>query len=149
MTAGCDWQKPDFNRAHAAAARRGVDRHLSKQWQVTLEVDGRQCRSSAYEPVWHTPVIRVGFVTSGGYGHYRSAQCWHGAGNTGDGWRRKGHRPDRPNIVGVERAAKVIAPVCLNDRGGQSDARREGFGGERRAKPPMPQVRVRKVRLPN
>jgi len=61
-----DWQKEDFNgRAGAMAAR---DAKAAKKRLVTLEVDAEDAEASGYEPVWHGDK-RVGFVTSGGYGH--------------------------------------------------------------------------------
>ncbi len=43
-------------------------RQVSKRKLVTLEVFTKDADASGYEPVWHDG-RRVGFVTSGGYGH--------------------------------------------------------------------------------
>ena len=60
-----DWDKGDFiGRAAALAEReRGPARRL-----VTLEVEADDADALGFEPVWQAG-RRVGFVTSGGYGH--------------------------------------------------------------------------------
>lgn len=40
----------------------------AKTLLVTLEIDATDADASGYEPVWRGPT-RVGYVTSGGYGH--------------------------------------------------------------------------------
>jgi len=59
------WDKPDFIGKQSALAERetGPARRL-----VTLEIDSQDADASGYEPVWRDG-RRVGFVTSGGYGH--------------------------------------------------------------------------------
>ena len=59
------WDKGDFVGRAAAEAERaaGAARRL-----VTLEVDSPDSDARGYEPVWRDG-RRVGFVTSGGYGH--------------------------------------------------------------------------------
>ena len=61
-----DWHKPDFIGREAALAER--DGNGPAQRLVTLEVDADDADASGYEPVWRDG-RRVGFVTSGGYGH--------------------------------------------------------------------------------
>lgn len=99
-----DWQKPDFVGRGAALAERdgdGPDKVL-----VTLEVGADDADASGYEPVWRGGE-KVGFVTSGGYGH-----------TLGTSLAMALVRPDAGDegtvlslhIVGVERRARVIAP---------------------------------------
>ena len=60
-----DFGKPDFIGRDAALRerKRGSERTLA-----TLEIDATDADASGYEPVWREG-RRVGFVTSGGYGH--------------------------------------------------------------------------------
>ncbi len=60
-----DWDKGDFIGRDAALAERNAP---PSQQLVTLAVDADGADASGYEPVWHAD-RRVGFVTSGGYGH--------------------------------------------------------------------------------
>lgn len=60
------WQKGDFIGRGAALKERDGDGPA--QVQVTLEVDAVDADASGYEPIWHGG-HRVGFVTSGAYGH--------------------------------------------------------------------------------
>ena len=60
------WDKGDFIGRDAALAER--DGHGPAQRLVTLEIDATDADASGYEPVWNDGK-RVGFVTSGGYGH--------------------------------------------------------------------------------
>jgi len=106
-----DWQKPDFIGRTAALAER--DGNLSKQVQVTLEVEADNADASGYEPVWHNG-DKVGFVTSGGYGHTVGKSLAMALVNrdvAAEGTDLTVH------IVGVERAAKVIAPSPYDPAG--------------------------------
>jgi dimethylglycine dehydrogenase len=106
-----DWQKPDFIGRAAAIAER--DGNLSKQVQVTLEVEADNADASGYEPVWHNG-DKVGFVTSGGYGHTVGKSLAMALVNrdvAAQGTDLTVH------IVGVERAAKVIAPSPYDPAG--------------------------------
>jgi len=61
-----DWSKRDFiGRSCALAERAGAP---PSHKLVTLEVEAIEADASGYEPVWHKDQ-RIGFVTSGGYGH--------------------------------------------------------------------------------
>ena len=60
------WDKGDFTGRAAAMAER--DGNGPAQKLVTLEVAATNADASGYEPVWSGD-RRVGFVTSGGYGH--------------------------------------------------------------------------------
>ena len=99
-----DWQKDDFIGREAALAEhcaKSAPRRL-----VTLEVDATDADASGYEPIWQDG-RRVGFVTSGGYGHYlgRSlAMALLEPGLATPGTEVTLH------VVGVERGARVIAP---------------------------------------
>ena len=72
---------------------------------TTLEVDAADADASGFEPVWHGD-RRVGFVTSGGYGHTVGkslALALVEREAAGEGTALSVH------IVGVERPARVIA----------------------------------------
>ncbi len=96
------FNKGDFNGKEAALAER---ERGAKTKLVTLEVDAKDADASGYEPVWKDGA-RVGFVTSGGYGHrigkslamaLLDAECIEEGGEF------------RVHIVGVERGARIIA----------------------------------------
>lgn len=61
-----DFSKPEFIGKAAALKEREED--SAPQKLVTLAVDAEDADASGYEPIWHEG-RRVGFVTSGGYGH--------------------------------------------------------------------------------
>ena len=99
-----DWGKADFVGKEAAIAER--DGAGPAQIQVTLEIDADGADASGYEPIWRDGK-RVGFVTSGGYGHTvgKSLAMALVDRDVGDaGSELKVH------VVGVERQARVIAP---------------------------------------
>ncbi|TCK98960.1 dimethylglycine dehydrogenase [Shimia isoporae] len=60
-----DWTKPFVGKSMAEAERDG---NGPPQVQVTLEIDAKDADASGYEPIWRNGE-RVGFVTSGAYGH--------------------------------------------------------------------------------
>jgi dimethylglycine dehydrogenase len=106
------WDKGDFiGRAAALAERDGPD---PSRRLAMLEIADGQTDASGFEPVWRDG-RRVGFVTSGGYGHWLGKslalamldahQCAPGTSLT-------------VHIVGVERAAQVIA-ASPHDPAGQ------------------------------
>ena len=106
-----DWQKADFIGREAAMAER--DAGGAAQVLVTLELSDGDADASGYEPVYHGEKM-VGFVTSGAYGHtmgksYAMAMVDRAAADTG--------QELRAYIVGVERAAKVIAPSPYDPKG--------------------------------
>ena len=80
---------------------------------VTLEVDADGADASGFEPVWQGG-SRVGFVTSGGYGH-----------TVGKSLALALVQPDQAivdtelsvHVVGVERGAKVISPSPYDPEG--------------------------------
>ena len=97
-----DWDK-DFVGTAAAVVER--DGNGPAQLQVTLEVDADGADASGYEPIWKG-AERIGFVTSGGFGHTTGkslAMALVDTAHSAEGSDLTVH------IVGVERAAKVIA----------------------------------------
>ncbi len=97
-----DWTKGDFvGRATALKEKEGNTAPLRL---VTLEVDSDGADASGYEPVW-ADGKRVGFITSGGYGHHVKKSLAMAL-----------VEPDRADsgtelsihVVGVERGARVI-----------------------------------------
>ena len=106
-----DWQKPDFVGGDAAIRER--DGGGSAKVLVTLEVDALDADASGYEPVWHGGE-RIGFVTSGGYGHTLGkslAMALVDRALSDPGTKLSVH------VVGVERAASVIAPSPYDPSG--------------------------------
>ncbi|MFK7755133.1 MAG: FAD-dependent oxidoreductase [Sedimentitalea sp.] len=105
-----DWDKEFTGKAAAIAERDG---NGPAQVQVTLEIEADGADASGYEPVW-SGKDKIGFVTSGGYGHHTgkslamalvNVDCAH------EGTDLSVH------VVGVERAAKVIAPSPYDPSG--------------------------------
>lgn len=97
------WDKGDFAGREAALTERNGNGPSSQL--VTLEVDADGADASGYEPVWNSKE-RIGFITSGGYGHTvnRSlAMALVGPGHSAVGTELSVH------VVGVERPARVIA----------------------------------------
>uniref|UniRef100_UPI003B52B403 GcvT family protein n=1 Tax=Roseovarius indicus TaxID=540747 RepID=UPI003B52B403 len=105
------WDKGDFIGKEAAQAERdsgGPSTHI-----VTLEIDAGDADASGFEPVWQNGQ-RVGFVTSGGYGHTTGkslAMAMLDRSATTEGTELTVH------IVGAERPAKVIAPSPYDPSG--------------------------------
>ncbi|MCY3830641.1 MAG: dimethylglycine dehydrogenase, partial [Rhodospirillaceae bacterium] len=94
--------KGDFVGKDAALAER--EKNTAPQRLVTLEVDSPDADASGFEPVWRDG-RRVGFITSGGYGHVvgkslAMALVEPEFAEPGTGLRT--------HIVGVEREAAVI-----------------------------------------
>ena len=111
-----DWDKEFIGRAAALAERDG---NGPETRLVTLEVAAGDADASGYEPVWCAG-RRVGFVTSGGYGHTIGKSLAMALVETDcaqEGTRLSMH------VVGVERQAKVIAPSPYDPQG---KAMREG-----------------------
>ena len=105
------WDKGDFIGKEAAIAERDGDG--PEMLLVTLEVEADDADASGYEPVWDGD-DRIGFVTSGGYGH-----------TTGKSLAMALIRKDLANIgqaltvhvVGVARNARVIEPSPYDPKG--------------------------------
>ena len=106
-----DWEKPDFIGRDAAIAER--DGNGPAQVQVTLEIDADGADASGFEPIW-AEGEKVGFVTSGGFGHHTGkslAMALVNQEHAGEGAALSVH------VVGVERAAKAIAPSPYDPQG--------------------------------
>ena len=74
--------------------------------KLTPRFDAEDADASGYEPVWRGGV-RVGYVTSGGYGHYTGkslALALVDTEHAGLGTELTAH------VVGVERGARIIEP---------------------------------------
>ncbi len=105
------WDKGDFIGRDAALAERDGDG--PDQITVTLEVGAADADASGFEPVWQNGK-RVGFVTSGGYGHTTGkslAMAMIDRGAAAEGTDLTVH------IVGAERPARVIAPSPYDPQG--------------------------------
>lgn len=99
-----DWSKADFIGRDAAQQER--EGNGPAQVVVPLEIDALDADASGYEPVWQNGK-KVGFVTSGGYGHSVGKSLAMAMVNQDvatEGTALSVH------IVGVERPARVIAP---------------------------------------
>lgn len=106
-----DWKKGDFIGRDAALKER--DSGGPAQQIVTLEIEADDADASGYEPVWKDG-RRVGFITSGGYGHTLGkslAMALLDRDCTAEGTRLATH------IVGAERPARVIAPSPYDPEG--------------------------------
>ncbi len=105
------WDKGDFVGKKAARAER--DGPAPALGLVTLQIDALDADASGYEPVWRNRK-RVGFVTSGGYGH-----------TVGKSLAMALVAPDAAavgtvlsvHVVGQEREAQVIAPSPYDPAG--------------------------------
>lgn len=97
-----DWQKNDFVGREAAVNARDVA--APTKVQVTLEIDADGADASGYEPVWLGDT-RVGYVTSGGYGHH--VQKSLAMALIDPAYAAKGTEL-AVHVVGKRRAAKVI-----------------------------------------
>ncbi|MEX0368574.1 MAG: FAD-dependent oxidoreductase [Ruegeria sp.] len=98
-----DWNKAFIGKEAALAERDG---NGPAQVQVTLEIDAVDADASGYEPIW-SGGERVGFVTSGGYGHTLGKSLAMALVNQD---KAEVGTELSVHVVGVERAAKVIAP---------------------------------------
>lgn len=106
-----DWRKGDFVGRDAALKERDGDGPA--QVIVPLEIDAIDADARGFEPVWKDG-RRVGFITSGGYGHTVGkslALAMLDRDCAAEGTRLATH------IVGAERAAKVIAPSPYDPEG--------------------------------
>ncbi|WP_050929874.1 GcvT family protein [Aestuariivita boseongensis] len=107
------WNKGDFVGREPALAERDGNGPAKKL--VTLEVEAGDADASGFEPVWANGK-RVGFVTSGGYGHTLGkslAMALVDPAQEAPGTELSVH------VVGVERKARVI-PHSPYDPDGQA-----------------------------
>ena len=81
------------------------EKNTAPQRLVTLEVDALDADASGYEPVWKDG-RRVGFVTSGGYGHHVGKSL---AMALVDVEHAQIGEEFHTHVVGVERGARIIA----------------------------------------
>jgi dimethylglycine dehydrogenase len=105
-----DFTKPDFVGRAAALVEKQAG---AKTVLVTLEVDATDADASGYEPVW-LGGKRVGYVTSGGYGHTvrkSLALALLDRAAAAFGTELVVH------VVGQERKARVIAPSPYDPEG--------------------------------
>jgi dimethylglycine dehydrogenase len=106
-----DWEREGFIGREAALAER--EGEGPAQVLVTLEVEADGADASGFEPVWNGDA-RIGFVTSGGYGHSTGkslAMAMVDRAFAAEGTALSVH------IVGVERPARVIAPSPYDPQG--------------------------------
>ncbi len=110
-----DWDKDFVGKAAALAERDG---NGPAQVLVTLEVDADGADASGYEPVWAESdtggAAKVGFVTSGGYGHHIGKSLAMALVPP------EYAAPDTAlsvHVVGVERAARVVAASPYDPQG--------------------------------
>ncbi|MBY6162098.1 FAD-dependent oxidoreductase [Mameliella alba] len=104
------WDKGDFIGKEAALAEKEAG---AKRRIVTLEVEAADADASGYEPVWKDGE-KVGFITSGGYGHTMGksyALAMLNADACAEGTDLSVH------VVGVERPARVIAASPYDPQG--------------------------------
>lgn len=106
-----DWNKKDFIGRNAALAER--EGNGPRQTLVTLEIDADDADASGYEPIW-SDGQKVGFVTSGGYGHTIGKSLAMGLINTE---LAKPGTELSVHIVGVEKSAKIIADSPYDPNG--------------------------------
>ncbi|WP_425039508.1 GcvT family protein [Primorskyibacter sp. S187A] len=105
------WDKGAFIGRDAAIAERDGDGPAQKI--VTLQIEAEGADASGFEPVWHNGK-KVGFVTSGGYGHTTEtslAMAMIDRDASDIGTELSVH------VVGVERQAQVIAPSPYDPKG--------------------------------
>ena len=105
------WDKGDFIGRDAALAER--DGNGPDMMLVTLDIDAHDADASGYEPVWNGS-DRVGFVTSGGYGHTTGKSLAMALVQ-----RELSHAGQElsVHVVGVEQKAKVISASPYDPKG--------------------------------
>ena len=105
------WEKNDFigkQASHLEKTGNGPDQKL-----VTLEVDSNDSDASGFEPIWKNGK-RVGFITSGGYGHRVQKSLAMGLINTD--LAENGQEID-VHIVGKEKKARIIPASPYDPKG--------------------------------
>ena len=106
-----DFDKGEFIGREAVRAERSKD--SAPQKLVTLEIDAEDADASGFEPVWKDGK-RVGFITSGGYGH--SIQKSLAMALLDPPLALPGTELTT-HIVGIERGARVIEPSPHDPKG--------------------------------
>jgi len=105
-----DFDRPGF--VGRDAALRARERPTEKTL-VTLEIDADGADATGWEPVWNGS-SRVGFVTSGAYGHWVGkslAMAYVDRGHAADGTRLSVH------VVGKRRPARVLPGAAHDPEG--------------------------------
>ena len=105
------WDKDEFVGREAVLSERA--KNTAPQRLVTLEVDTENADASGYEPVWKGGE-RVGFITSGGYGHHIGKSL---AMALIDVEHAQSADELRAHIVGVERGVRIIESSPHDHRG--------------------------------
>ena len=106
-----DWSRDDFI-GHEAASQERSEGKVSQRL-VTLEIDADDADASGYEPIWQNDK-RVGFVTSGGYGHYTGKSLAMGLLDTGV---NEADGPLMVDVVGKRRGAHTLAEPAWDPQG--------------------------------
>jgi dimethylglycine dehydrogenase len=106
-----DFAKPDF--VGKAAALQEKEQNTAPQKLVTLEVDADDADASGYEPVWRGGK-RVGYVTSGGYGHHLGKSLAMALVDVEHAEAASGLTA---HIVGAERGVEIIADSPYDPKG--------------------------------
>ncbi|OUU58738.1 MAG: glycine cleavage system protein T, partial [Proteobacteria bacterium TMED61] len=106
-----DWSRDDFI-GHEAAAKERSEGKVSQRL-VTLDIDADDADASGYEPIWQNDK-RVGFVTSGGYGHYTGKSLAMGLLDTGV---NEDDGPLMVDVVGKRRSARTLAEPAWDPKG--------------------------------
>ena len=111
MSRWIDWSKSGFIGEEAARREKAEDSHTRSV--VTIEIDALDADATGYEPIW-SGQNRVGYVTSGGYGHTIEksiAMALIDRAHCEVGTELAVH------IVGVQRPCRVIAPSPVDPSG--------------------------------
>jgi dimethylglycine dehydrogenase len=106
-----DWSRNDFI-GHDAAAKAQAD-NSAQQRLVTLEIDADDADASGYEPIWQGEQ-RVGFVTSGGFGHYTGKSLAMGLLNNNINEAGETLMVD---VVGKRRSARTLSEPAWDPSG--------------------------------
>jgi dimethylglycine dehydrogenase len=106
-----DWSRNDFI-GHAAAAKARAD-NSAPQRLVTLEIDADDADASGYEPIWQGEQ-RMGFVTSGGFGHYTGKSLAMGLLNNNVNEADEALMVD---VVGKRRSARTLSEPAWDPSG--------------------------------
>jgi len=106
-----DWSRNDFI-GHDAAVKARAD-NSAPQRLVTLEIDADDADASGYEPIWQGEQ-RVGFVTSGGFGHYTGKSLAMGLLNNNVNEADEALMVD---VVGKRRSARTLSEPAWDPSG--------------------------------
>jgi dimethylglycine dehydrogenase len=113
MTGMDRWIDFDKDFIGRTAVLKEQQENATPQRLVTIEIDAEDADASGYEPVWSSGK-RVGYITSGVFGHTVNkslAMALVDPGFTDPGTELNCH------VVGIERAARVVAPSPYDPKG--------------------------------